>query len=620
MALKYFFEFTDVKNILHRCEIYNDDFTGDATEINGSLSLNKSSTKDTLDPIRGGGLTLNLEANLDLTFEDFYSDNERVFSVKYIRDSKTLFLGWLSPEGLYQSYVDDKWIISLDCTDGLGFLKNLSYVENATGLPFIGKQSILEVIVNCLKRTNLNQNIYNYVDVVYDGQTGNTNTLAETFINANRYIKDDENTFMNCDEVLRSLFDLFGLCITQYEGDWVIYKPNLLKDDSSLEYYAYDSDGVALSPIKKEIDLSFILGSQINDFYPHHVNKNQQLSIDSAIGAYRINYKYGLTNSIYENILLENVAGVINEWTINDASKLTFPADNRGFILEGTVRSQLDLILTSDTITVAENDTLIHSSQINFIFTGILNSRAKYNSKVILTDGTQTRYLKKDGSWSSSSTLIDFITPLNSKYNYEIQTDLIPFDGDIYIELYTPHPISFGTDYTVRYKVIESTLQVTDILGNVKGEIHTFQFNTTEKSTKIEETKEVFNGDKPSDIYIGTIYQSDETTPTELWTRGNVRKIPLLQYSGEERMAMYSKPLRVFEGDVFGYVDYLSVIEIDGINDVKFIPIEYNYDALNNITKLKLKQILNDAGGIGYSNIDYDVTFDYGNVVEPTIK
>ena len=158
-------------------------------------------------------------------------------------------------------------------------------------------------------------------------------------------------------------------------------------------------------------------------------------------------------------------------------------------------------------------------------------------------------------------------------------------------------------------------------LDNIKGENHTFQFNTSDISTKIEDTKEVFNGDNPSDIYIGTIYESDETTPTENWRRTiNVREIPLLRYAGEERMAMYSKPLRVFTGDVFGYVDYLSVITIDGFPNVRFMAIEHKYDALANITSLKLKEILNDAGGANYTDVDYELTYDYGNVVEPTIK
>jgi hypothetical protein len=50
------------------------------------------------------------------------------------------------------------------------------------------------------------------------------------------------------------------------------------------------------------------------------------------------------------------------------------------------------------------------------------------------------------------------------------------------------------------------------------------------------------------------------------------------------------------------------------------MPIEYEYNAKTNITKLKLKQILNNLlPDSTYLGIDYELTYDYGNVVEPTI-
>ena len=83
MALKYWFEFTDVKTIVHRIEISDATFTGDSTQIYGSCSLEYSQTKDTLEPVRGSGLKIDLDANSDLTFYDLYSEEERTFSVVY---------------------------------------------------------------------------------------------------------------------------------------------------------------------------------------------------------------------------------------------------------------------------------------------------------------------------------------------------------------------------------------------------------------------------------------------------------------------------------------------------------------------------------------------------------
>ena len=629
MALKYWFEFTDVKTIVHRVEIYKDDFVGDSTQIYGSCSLNKASTKDTLESIRGGGLRIDLEANLNLTFSDFYSENERNFSVKYLRNNIELFFGWLSPEGLFESFVNDKWVISLDCTDGLGFLKNLSYVENATGLPFSGKQSGLDIIVNCLKRTDLQQNIYSKINIYHENMLAANNVLAETYFNVNRFVKEDRGeTYMNCDEVLRSILEPFGACLTQYKGGWYIYKPNELYTNSTLNMFAYDYDGLALSPTKVEIDFSRLLGSQINNFYPHHSNANQQLTTDSAIGAYRINYKYGLVKSFFTNLNLQNIAGVVDEWTVDDTNNLQFPTNDLGFILDtipyASPTPSTTLVLTSDSFNFAENNVLQFNTSYQFFTQGGITSKIITNLyfKVILTDGVDTYYLDGSGEWVNSDTFISVQLTAQLR-NLIIQSNSIPIDGTVSVEIY--RPIRLNTQGTAFDDAIITQCGFSPInseLEDIKGENHTFQINEN-PSTKIEKVKEVFNGDNPSDSFFGTIYEGDQTTPTEFWYRNELflRFIPLLQIMGEERMTMYAKPLRVFSGDVYGYIDYLSVISIDGINNVLFMPIEYDYDALTNITKLKLKQILNDPLITSIDNkIDYELTFDYGNVVEPTIK
>lgn len=617
MALKYYFEFTDVKEVLHRCEISDENFTGDATLVYGNLATNKANTKDTLEVIRGGGLTINLEANLELTFEDFYSENERTFLVKYFRGGVLEFIGWLSPEGLFQSYVEDKWIISLDCTDGLGFLKNLSYVEN-NGLPYNGKQSVLEVIVNCLKRTNIEQNINTYTDVRYDNQSISTDTFAETYINVDRFIKDDNETIMNCDEVLRSIFDIFACCITQYKGEWIIYKPNILKDTTSLTYYSYDYNGVALTPATKTIDIAFDLGSQINNFYPHHINGNQQISIDSGIGAYRINYKYGFIKGLLDNSNLDNDGTVVYDFNIINSSQITL-FTNTGFSIDSSPVTPIEVITTNQTITVVEGTKMSINLSIQTDSVRVTKARLELS----LSDGVTTYYYNSNTEqWQTSQAYATYRAAINS-IDITDETPPTPIEGDLVLKIFTNDVFVPPGDPAANNEIVNYyylNLEEISTITELKGENHTFQFNTSDISTKIEDTKKVFNGDNASDIYIGTIYESDETTPTEEWNRGDIRKIPLLRYAGEERMAMYSKPLRVFTGDVFGYVDYLSVITIDGFPNVRFMAIEHKYDALANITSLKLKEILNDAGGANYTDVDYELTYDYGNVVEPTIK
>ena len=578
MALKYWFEFTDVKTIVHRVEISDATFVGNSTQIYGSCSLEYSETKDTLEPFRGSGLQIDLEADSSLTFYDLYSEEERTFSVIYTRAAEILFNGWLSPEGIYESLVSDKWVISLDCTDGLGFLNNLSYVEDATGLNFVGKQSLLEIVVNCLKRTKTPQNILTSVDIYYDGLAQTLDPFDNVYFNANRFIKDDNETTMNCEEVLKSVIEPFGAVITSYKGEWLIYKPNSLFDTSSQVLFAYDSLGVALGTPSKTIDFSFDLGSQIDSYYPHHASGNQQKTIKSSIGAYRINYKYGL------------VKGLI-------------PIDN--FTLSGSSGG-----FTSTTKLVPSETRL--RLEVNTI-SGFLNNEG-FSSDVVLkiTNGVDTEYF--DGSdWVVAFSKM----ALQINGNFVGEVKRTPFLGDISISIpginTYPNYLNETGEVYVDFS-IDIIPAGTD--QEKEGENHTFQ-RTLKPSSKIKDVKKVFNGDDESDIYVGTIYKADETTSTDLWTRfGAFETKPILQIMGEERMKMYSKPLQVYKGDVYGYFNYLSLVTINGLTG-KFMPTTYSYNALSNITSLELTEVLNTDI---LSDIDYKLTYDYGNVVKPTIK
>ena len=577
MALKYWFEFTDVKEIIHRVEISKTDFVGDSLQIYGSCSLEYSETDDTLEAVRGSGLRIDLEADSTLTFYDLYSEEERTFSVVYIRNNETLFNGWLSPEGIYESLVSDKWLISLDCTDGLGFLGNLSYVEDATGLIFVGKQSLLEIIVNCLKRTKTPQNILTAIDIYYDGLTQTLDPFANIYFNADRFVKEDNSTIMNCDEVLKSVLEPFGAVITAYKGEWLIYKPNSLFDSSSEVFFAYDSLGVALGSPSRTIDFALDLGSQIDSYYPHHANANQQKTVKSSIGAFRINYKYGLVKGLIP----------IDDFTLSGSS---------GGFLSTTKLVSLDtrLRLTVRTVSVFTNT-------------------EGFSSDVVLkiTDGTDTYYY--DGSdWVV--TLIKMSLLING--TFVVEASRTPILGDISISIpgvnTYPNYLNETGEVYVDFS-IDIVPNSTD--SGKEGENHTFQ-RTLKPSSKIKDIKEVFNGDDESDIYVGTIYKADETTTTDVWTRfGAAETKPILQIMGEERMKMYSKPLQVYSGDVYGYFNYLSLFTINNLTG-KFMPTKYNYDALTNITSLELTEVLNTDV---LADIDYAVTFDYGNVVEPTI-
>ena len=629
MALKYYFEFTDIETNTHRVEISKEDFVGDTTKIFGKCYLTYSLTDDVLEAVRGSGLKIDLEANVDLTFNDLYSEEERTFSVVYKRNNIVLFNGWLNPEGIYESLVSDRWVISLDCVDGIGFLKNLSYVEN-NGLTYSGKQSLLEVVVNCLKRTLTPQDILINCDIYYVGLTETLSTFENVYFNADRFIKDDKDTLMNCDEVLRSILEPFGCVISNYQGKWLIYKPNTLSDNSTLVFFTYDSDGV--SKPDTTIDFSLSVGSQIDEYYPHHAGGNQQKTIKSSIGAYRINYKYGFNKKITTNPAFVNNGTIIDNWTINDATGIVLTSPN---IVEFTpIETSPILQLSSDNNTIEENQLLglnITTQMTDEIILDTPPDNPRYNILIyykIKIVGSTNYFLKITNSlsgtvteWSTTDSLqlISYAGgyDLNEIRTFDIELPPTPVSGNIFVEI---HSIKVEPETTIasygKIRFTNVSLNVGKDPSNIEGENHTFQ-RILKPSTKIKEKKEVLNGDLKSDIYEGAIYKSDEITLTEFWKRkGITEEKALLRIMGEERLKMYPTPLQVFQGTFYGFFNYLSAITINNILG-KFIPIEYYYNSAMNTIDVKLIELKNDDI---LSDIDYLITFDYGNVVEPTIK
>ena len=627
-GLKYWFEFTDIKEVKHRVDILQESFTSDSKQIYGTCSLEYSETEDTLEPIRGCGLRIDLEANSNLNFSDLYTEEERTFSVVYKRDEEILFNGWLSPEGIFESLVADKWVISLDCLDGIGFLKNLSYVDS-NGLPFIGKQSMLEIVSNCLKRTKTIQDILVKIDIIHDGLSFNQDVLNGTYLNVNRFIKDDGDTIMNCDEVLRSVLDIFGAILVSSRGKWIICKPNKLVDKPNVFFFGYDSDGKPLNNGFNSIDFKENLGSQIDGYYPHHVNANQQKTVKNSIGAFRINYKYGLVKGFISNTSLVSLSNnTLPEYTILNSNYLGFPPDRSGVYLD-TISAIVPILKLSDTITLPA------ASVVDFYFKYFADTPYRFGRvEIKLTTSSNTYYLKGKSSltppndelnriieceWITQQTYLSFgaskwgLTGADNTMTFKPLPT--PEDGNISLTVFSSGYSDFVLDGYFYLKEINFTPNA--IVDNVIGEAHTFE-RIEKPSSKIAKNKEVFNADNPSDVYLGTIYKSNQTTPTEKWRRLNdlYFEESILKIMGEERMKMYARPRQVFSGDVYGFFNYLSVFSINGLDGV-FMATAYNYNAAENITSLQLTEILDPPI---YEDIKYLPVQEYKEVVEPTIK
>jgi hypothetical protein len=613
LNLKYYLIYGD-----YRLNIYKKNYLGTSSEIRGSMVLTKGSVDTILETIRGSGLNLSLEAKSGLTFDEFILEDEFTYKTELLKSNQIIFNGYIKPDGVQQSYVADEWLVNITSTDGLGALKDLSFVQT-NGLPFKDKLSMYEVIKGCLDRTRLSMTINTCVDVFYLDYDGE-NTLKDTYINSERFIKDiNDNVIMDCNEVLNSILNLFSAVVTQQDGQWWVYRPNDI-GNGIVTFINNDTDQTFVKNISVE------LGSQIDNYYPHHCGGNQQIEVLGAISAYRLNYQYGFLDGFITNKNL-NHDGFLNfdGWNAMPyfgQRVVNIPNDTSGLIMSPNYRLELPYInevLKSNSITVLKGTILkltikvkAYAYQNSFLF------------KIKTSDGYYFGTFREgetfeSGEWSTNPNtfvgilLGEFDNPQPSEGTLTVT--LLPILNDCNIEIIILSPIFFYPNQQGLTEV--NYIQITDDVIKKSGQVGEFHTVTrgTPPSSITKENQKVFNGDSRN-IFIGAIYKSDKTTPTTQWTRKNrFETKPLLLISAEDDLRIQSAPVKLFSGDIFGQIPYLSVISINNVFGL-FMFIEYSYDIKENILSGKMMQMYNNELG----DILYNFSYDYGNnTIKPTI-
>jgi hypothetical protein len=620
--LKYYLFFDD-----YTLNIYKSNYQGTASEIYGTFTLKKSSVDTILTPIRGTALDLSLEANQTLTFDEFLIEDEFTYKTELLKGSQIIFEGYIKPDGCQQSFVNDAWYVNIESNDVLGALKDLSFVQS-NGLRFTGKMSVYDVIKGCLDRTRLSLTINTSTEVTYVDYAG-TNILKDIYVNSDRFIKNENDiVIMDCNEVLTSMLNMFSGVITQQDANWWIYRPNDLEFNGYTTFINQDTDTTFTK------NLNAVLGSQINNFYPHHCDGNQQIEVKGAISGYRLNYQYGFLDGFVKNTNLEHDEEMVyTDWETNPDLPIYVPEPDFPFdpmlvfqiINDPLSTSGLEMWTKEETPFITE---VLTSTSFEALENQILTFRFKASTKNIIhqfifqiktSDGY---YLNRNNVWVLDSDAYiqvqcGTISSTEVFISHELLMPAIPNDCDITIVICAPKVFPF---YSLR-KIGISKITYIQILDNeiqksgIVGEFHTVtRFNPP--SSIVKENQKVFNGDGVA-ILIGSIYKSDQETLTDLWSRKNkFEELPLLGISAMDDLRIQSNPIKVFSGSILGEIPYMSVITIDNISGL-FMPIEYDYDYKTNKSQVKLLEFYNTD----IADIQYTVSPDYGNnTIKPTIK
>ena len=655
--LKYFFTFyadrdTRIENGTpddYACDISQLDYLGDALEIQAQqnpIQINYQNTSsDKLEPIIGSEATLNLIATEDFQLEDLYTENEREFLVEIFRNGSLIWSGFIIPDGCQEAFTFAPYPISVNAVDGLGLLKNLSYVQN-DGNFYLGKQSFIEVIEACLVRLDAPSLVLNTCVNIYETsmtQGDSYDPLALSYVNAERYLKDDQYTPMNCEEVLKSILEEWTAVMIQSGGEWYIYRPTELALSGALVFRKYLDGQMVYDQPTFTSALNATLGGEsegvvLSPYF--HINTDQMKMIDRPYKNASMSYKYGKLENTDEKLANPNLSGAGQSCggdPIGPCDSVTIP----GYTKTGTMYAGLyptgGVIFYSDggtypTLTnYYENNNLI-AVTLNPTIAERLKFVIEYenpdplfgtdmNFVISLYDGLSTHYLQADGSWA--------ITPTEPGINYyqirsavgtggteTIITNAVPISGNVTFRILAPS----GTVNDIVYTRISAFVFID--FGDLVGELHTA--TQTGKFTFVPETVDVFNGDSPNFMYVGAIYEDDQTTLTTRWVRRGISESILaepyevnkefLRIAVEEKQRLYAGPFVRFEGSIFGYFNPLTRWTINLITGY-FMNLSLNYDLQQNICKAVLGRITNEEIAM-----DYLKTPDYGQTTKVTVK
>lgn len=629
-------------------EIYEKDGTAAVETILGvenPIQINyQNSSEQIYEPFIGSEATLNLIATEDFQLEDLYTEDERRWLINIKRNSSVIWRGFIIPDGCQESFSFTPYTISVNAVDTLGLLKNLSYVQN-DGNFWTGKQTIIEVIYNCLNRVQIpDMNIYTSVNIYESGYSTipSSDPLNLTYVNAETYLESDNINPLNCQQVLENVLHIFTAVIIQSEGDWYIFRPNELALSNSIIFRKYVA-GVYDSNVTKSVGQ--LLGGHTEGVVLaplYHSDTDQLKTIEKPFKNNSMAFKYGTNFNLIELLSNPNLSGVSRGSCVGNpalpCNDVTIPGYTKtgtmflGNFLSGgiifftkleTYPNVSNYYQSTDAITVVRDPTT--NDRIRFTIE-YLNTDpatlygADMNFVISLTDGATVWYLQADFSWA--------ITALEPGVNYysirsgagvggtlTIDTSVVPSGGAVTFRILLPS----GTSADIVYTAIKAS--IFNDPGAQIGEIHTG--TQTGEFSFVPQTINVLNGDGVAQ-YMGAMYGPLSNILTSEWypnyelvsylQRPFAAYKPLLRVAVEEKERMHAQPYIKFDGTIFGYFNPLSRFVINLLSGV-FMPIKMNYDIQANKTQTTLRRIINVE-----IEQDYTLTADYGETTKVLVK
>ena len=237
--VKYFFNFGssqgDPANArTWRIEISTDSYVGVPIEVaaSGNPVTVEYGTKSIFSPIRGSSMKVQLFAETDFQFEEFFQTVYGDYTATLIEDPDgTADIRWIgyNEANIYREpFIQPPYVIDLKFTDGLGHLKSVEFKDNDLDEFYTGQRHLLQTLRLCLNELgeiNIVDIINIYENNQLDGNSDSMLTQTYTDVSTYRTIKDRQIQAWDCNMVLEKVLNSLNSIIFQQDGKWTVLRP-----------------------------------------------------------------------------------------------------------------------------------------------------------------------------------------------------------------------------------------------------------------------------------------------------------------------------------------------------------------------------------------------------------
>ena len=233
--IKYRITFKTLQGDTCKVNLFIDGYSGAITELDGASNpfvlQEFNSDEDIYKPLRPQQATINFISQPTVSIDDFLSNADTYCYVafEFLSTTQYYWVGYLLQDDFQESWQDQKHVITLKATEGLGLLQNQPLTDNA-GDELIGRFTPWQLIQYAAFGTIQSFVEHKVISNLYHSTMDDTLTtpaIGQCYIDARTFsIGDGE--YDNKYNVLDKINSAFSQTLLQYKGKWMIFRPEEL--------------------------------------------------------------------------------------------------------------------------------------------------------------------------------------------------------------------------------------------------------------------------------------------------------------------------------------------------------------------------------------------------------